>query len=138
MLMQRMICALGTAIVLIVLSLAPSVAQAHVLHRHHVIVHAHGDDGKAAFDASSPSKSTAVLQQAQRNQTGGPASSDSDRNCVGACCASVCAACCAAGLPASTPFVPLSSTSTRVAFAVYQRGSDRAPESLRRPPRPFI
>ncbi|MET0675105.1 MAG: hypothetical protein ABW175_04845 [Bradyrhizobium sp.] len=138
MLMLRVICALGAAIVLIVLSLAPSVAQAHVLHRHHVIVHAHGDHAQAAFDASSPSKSTAVLQQAQPNQAGEPASSDSDRNCVGACCASVCAACCAAGLPASVQFVPLSRLATRVAFAVYRFGPDRAPESLKRPPRPFI
>lgn len=138
MLMQRMICALGAAIVLIVLSLAPSVAQAHVLHRHHVVVHAQDDSGQAAFDSSERAKPSAVMQQAQRDQTREPASSDTDRNCVGACCASVCAACCAAGLPASSQFVPLFRPATRVAFVVDRQGPDRVPESLRRPPRPFI
>jgi len=135
--LRRMLCALGAAIVLIVLSLAPTVAQAHILHRHHVVVHAHGDHGQSAFDSSESATSSAVMQQAQSDRTGEPAS-DSDRNCVGACCASVCAACCAAGLPASAPFVPLSGTTTPVAFADYQLGPDRAPEALRRPPRPFI
>jgi hypothetical protein len=135
MLLRRMICAVGAAIVLIVLSLAPSVAQAHVLHRHHAVVDVHGGHGHAASDQSAPTASPAVLQQAQPGQT--DERDASDRNCVGACCASVCASCCAAGLPSLVQFAPLSRSATRLAFAHSEIGPDRAPESLRRPPRTF-
>lgn len=135
MLMRRMICAVGAAIVLIVLSLAPSVAQAHVLHRHHAVVDVHGSHGQAASDRSGQAASPAMLQQAQPAQT--DERHASDRNCVGACCASVCASCCAAGLPNLVQLAPLSGSATRVGFARSETGPDRAPESLRRPPRTF-
>ena len=136
MLKQRIMCVLGAAIVLIVLSFAPSVAQAHVGHPHHAVAHVHGGHAQASFDRADRPMTQAVLQQAQRGQTEIPVSSD--RNCVGACCTSVCASCCAAGLPNFVQLVPLSRSTTRVAFVPSQIRPDRAPESLRRPPKYFI
>jgi len=97
MLKQRILCVLGAAIVLIVLSLAPSVAKAHVGHPHHAAAPVHAGHGNATMAPSERPVTQAVLQQARPGQTGVPASMD--RNCVGACCTSVCASCCAAGLP---------------------------------------
>jgi hypothetical protein len=136
MLKQRIMCVLGAAIVLIVLSFAPSVAQAHFSHPHHASAHTHGGHGHAAFNPSERAATQAVLQQAQRGQTETPASSD--RNCVGACCTFACAACCAAGLPNFAQLVPLPRSTTRVAFVPSQIRPDRAPDSLRRPPKYFI
>jgi hypothetical protein len=136
MLKQRILCVLGAAIALIVLSLAPSVAKAHVGHPHHAAVHVHVSQGHATVAQSERPAAQAVLQQAQPGQTGVPASID--RNCVGACCTSVCASCCAAGLPDFAQLAPLPRSTTRVAFVPSQLGPDRAPESLRRPPKHFI
>jgi hypothetical protein len=136
MLTQRIMCALGAAIVLIALSLAPSVAQAHVGHPHHAVAHTHGDHGHAMVVHSERSATQAVLQQAQRGQPIAPASSE--RNCVGACCTTVCASCCAAGLPNFVQLVPFPRSATRVAFVPAEVRPDRAPESLRRPPKYFI
>jgi hypothetical protein len=136
MLKQRIICALGAAIVMIVLSLAPSVAQAHTAHAHHAAAHLHGDHGHGTVVQSERLAPQAVLQQAQRGQTEAPASSD--RNCVGACCTTVCASCCAAGLPNFVQLAPLPRSTARVAFVPAEVRPDRAPESLRRPPKYFI
>jgi hypothetical protein len=136
MLKQRIMCVLGAAIVMIVLSFAPSVAQAHGGHAYHAAAHVHGGHGQLAFDQSERAAAQEVLQQAQQGQTEEPASSD--RNCVGACCTFTCAACCAAGLPSFVQLVPLSRSATRVAFVPSQVRPDRAPESLRRPPKYFI
>ena len=136
MLKQRIICALGAAIVLIVLSFAPSVAQAHVGHPHHAVAHIHGEHGHATVVQSERSATQAVLQQAQRGQPEAPASSE--RNCVGACCTTVCASCCTAGLPNFAQLVPLPRSARRVAFVPAEAKPDRAPESLRRPPKHFI
>ena len=121
---------------MIALSFAPSVAQAHVAHAHHAAAHVHGGHGQIAFDRSERAATLEVLQQAQQGQTEEPASSD--RNCVGACCTFTCAACCAAGLPNFVQLVPLPRSATRVAFVPSQVRPDRAPESLRRPPKYFI
>ena len=136
MLKQRIMCMLGAAIVLIVLSLAPSVAQPHAAHMHHAAAHIHGGPGHATAVQSERPATQAVLQQAQRGQTETPASSE--RNCVGACCTTVCASCCAAGLPNFVQLVPLFRSATRVALVPAEVRADRAPESLRRPPKPFI
>lgn len=132
MLKQRIMCVLGAAIVLIVLSLAPSVARAHV---HHGAVHIHGGHGHAMAVQSDRSATQAVLQ-AQRGQSEAPASSE--RNCVGGCCTTVCASCCAAGLPNFVQLAPLPRSTTRIAFVPAEVRPDRAPESLRRPPKNFI
>jgi len=136
MLKQRIMSVLGAAIVLIVLSFVPSVAQAHVGHPHHAVAHIHGDYGHAIVVRSERSATQVVLQQAPRGQTEVPASSD--RNCVGACCTTVCSACSAAGLPNFAQIVPLPRSTTRVAFVPAQMKPVRAPESLRRPPKHFI
>ena len=129
---------LGAAIVLIALSFAPSVAEAHLGHQHQASVH--DGQGQAAFqaaaDESERSATPASLQQAQWKQAGMPPASD--RNCTGGCCLSACAACCAAGLPSPVAFVPFPRSMTRVAFAPSQIWPDREPESLRRPPKHFI
>jgi hypothetical protein len=128
---------LGAAIVLIALSFAPSVAQAHLGHQHQASVH---DGHQAAIQAAShvsvPSATPASLHQAQWNQAETPPASD--RNCTGDCCLSACAACCAAGLPSPAAFVAFPPAITRVAFAPSQMWPDREPESLRRPPKYFI
>jgi len=136
MLKQRMMSVLGAAIVLIVLSLAPPVAKAHVGHPHHAPAHVHAGHGHVSPAQSERATAQAVLQLARPGQTEAPASVD--RNCVGACCTSVCASCCAAGLPNFTQLAPLPRLTTRVAFAPSQLGPDRAPESLRRPPKHFV
>ena len=142
MLKQQILCVLGAAIALIVLSLAPSVAKAHVGHQthvghqHHAAVHVHDGQGDATVAPSERSATQAVWQQAQPGQTEVPASVD--RNCVGACCTSVCASCCAAGLHDFAQLAPLPRSTTRVAFAPSELGPDCAPESLRRPPNHFI
>jgi hypothetical protein len=135
---QQIMRVLGAAIVLIVLSFAPSVAQAHVGHQHQASVHGSQDEGasQAASHASERPARPASLQQAQWKQTGTPPASD--RNCTGDCCLSACAACCAAGLPSPVAFVAFPQVITRVAFAPSQMWPDRAPESLRRPPKYFI
>jgi len=129
---------LGAAIVLIALSFAPSVAQAHVGHQHQASVH--GGQSQAAFQAVSHASerpaTPASLQQAQSGRAGAlPAS---ERNCTGGCCFFACAACCAAGLPSAVAFAPFPRSMTRVAFAPSQIWPDREPESLRRPPKYFI
>lgn len=142
MLKQRILRVLGAAIALIALSLAPSVAKAHaghqtrVGHPHHTVVHVHDGQGPANVAPSERPVTQAVLQQAQPGQTEAPAAVD--RNCVGACCTSVCASCCAAGLPDFAQLAPLPRSTTRVAFVPSELGPDRAPESLRRPPKHFI
>ena len=135
---QQIMRILGAAIVLIVLSFAPSVAQAHIGHQHQASVH--GVMGQlashAASHASERPATPASLQRAQWGQAGTlPAS---DRNCTGGCCFFACAACCAAGLPSPVAFVPFPRSITRVAFAPSQMWPDREPESLRRPPKHFI
>ena len=138
MLKQQIMRILGAAIVLIALSFAPSVAQAHISHPH--LASVHGGQGQlashVASHASEPSATPASLQQAQWNQAG--TTTDSDRNCTGSCCLFACAACCAAGLPSPVAFVPFPRSITRVAFVPSQMWPDREPESLRRPPKYFI
>jgi hypothetical protein len=129
---------LGAAVILIALSFAPSVAQAHLGHQHQASVH--NGHGHAAFQAASQESerlaTPASLQQSQWKQDGTiPAS---DRNCTGACCLFACAACCAAGLPNPVAFMTFPRSMTRVAFAPSQIWPDREPESLRRPPKHFI
>jgi hypothetical protein len=136
MLKQLIMRILGAAVVLIALSFAPSVAQAHLGHQHQASLH----NGHAAFQATSQESerqaTPASLQQSQWNQTGTlPAS---DRNCTGGCCLSACAGCCAAGLPSPVAFMTFPRSMTRVAFAPSQIWPDREPESLRRPPKHFI
>jgi hypothetical protein len=138
MLKQLTMRVLGAAIVMIVLSFAPSFAKAHGGHEHHASVH--GGQGQVALLAAShesgPSVTSASLQQAQWKQAELPPASD--RNCTGDCCLSACAACCAAGLPSPVAFVSLAQAITRVAFAPSRMWPDRVPESLRRPPKYFI
>ncbi|MBA4035771.1 MAG: hypothetical protein C0480_14370 [Bradyrhizobium sp.] len=134
--MQLIMRILGAAIVLIALSFAPSVAQAHLGHQHQSSLH----DGHATFQAAAQESerpaTPASLRQSQWNPTETlPAS---DRNCAGGCCLSACAACCAAGLPSPVTFIPVLRSMTRVAFAPSQMWPDREPESLRRPPKHFI
>ena len=129
---------LGAAIVLIALSFAPSVAQAHLGHQHQASLH--NGQGNAAFQAAAQEServaAPASLRQSQWNQTGTlPAS---DRNCTGGCCLSACAACCAAGLPSPVALISFPRSMTRVAFGPSQMRPDREPESLRRPPKHFI
>jgi hypothetical protein len=136
MLKQLIMRILGAAVVLIALSFAPSVAQAHLGHQHQASLH----NGHAAFQAASQESerqaAPATLQQSQWNPTGTlPAS---DRNCTGGCCLSACAACCAAGLPSPVTFMTFPRSMTRVAFAPSQIWPDREPESLRRPPKHLI
>jgi hypothetical protein len=131
---------LGAAIVLIALSFAPSVAQAHTSHSHQHLASVHNGQGQivsqVASHASERPATAASLQQAQSGQAGTlPAS---ERNCTGGCCFFACAACCAAGLPSSVAFVPFPRSIARVAFAPSQIWPDREPESLRRPPKHFI
>ncbi|MEH2500852.1 hypothetical protein V1294_007331 [Bradyrhizobium sp. AZCC 1678] len=129
---------LGAAIVLIALSFAPSVAQAHIGHQHQASVH--GGQSQVASQAVlheyGRSARSASLQQAQWKQDKMPPASD--RNCTGDCCLSACAACCAAGLPSAVGFVPFPRSITRVAFVPSQVWPDREPESLRRPPKHFV
>lgn len=129
MLKQLTMRVLGAAIVLIVLSFAPSVARAHTGHQHQASVH--GGHGQGASQAASAS-----LQQAQWKQAEMPPASD--RDCTGDCCLSACAACCAAGLPSPVAFIAFPQAITRVAFVPSQMWPDREPESLRRPPKYFI
>jgi hypothetical protein len=138
MLKQQIMRILGAAIVLIALSFAPPVAQAHVGHPHPPSVHGGHSPvaSQAAAHESGRLASPASLQQAQWKQEKMPPASD--RNCTGDCCLSACAACCATGLPPPVPFVTFPRTITRVAFGPSQTWPDREPESLRRPPKSFI
>jgi hypothetical protein len=135
MLKQQIMRILGAAIVLIALSFAPSVAQAHINHPHLASVHG-GQSHSASQAASHESDRSASLQQAQWKQAEMPLASD--RNCTGDCCLSACAACCATGLPSPMEFVTFPRAITRVAFGPSQMWPDREPESLRRPPKYFI
>ena len=138
MLKQQIMRILGAAIVLIGLSFASSVAQAHIVHQHPASVH--GGQNQAAFQAAAHESewptTPASMKQAQWKQTRMPPASD--RNCAGDCCFSACAACCAAGLPSPVAFVAFPRTIARVAFGPSQMWPDREPESLRRPPKSFI
>jgi hypothetical protein len=138
---QQIMRVLGAAIVLIALSLAPSVARAHTGHSHLASVH----DGQsqavsqvayqAAFDGAE-SAGSASLRQARWKADGMPPASD--RNCAGDCCLSACAACCATGLPSPMAFIAFTRAVTRVAFGPSPMRPEREPESLRRPPKTFI
>jgi CsoR family transcriptional regulator, copper-sensing transcriptional repressor len=134
---QQIMRILGAAIVLIVLSFAPSVVQAHTGHEHHAAAQAavQGGHGQAASQESGQAGAPASLQQAQLGQTEMPA--PSSRDCVGGCCSFACASCCAAGLPSSVELVPLPRTVMRVSFPSSQARASRAPDSLRRPPKRF-
>ena len=136
MLKQRILRVLGAAIVLIVLSFAPSVAQAHTGHMYHAAAHVHGGQGQAASHQFEQSATPAPSQPVQWGQAETPPASD--RNCVDGCCLSACAACCAAGLPSSVELVLFSRSMTRVAFVPSQIWPNREPESFRRPPKYFI
>jgi hypothetical protein len=138
MVKQRIMRVLGAAIVLIVLSFAPSVVQAHSGHEHHAAAAQaaiHGDHGHAASSESEPAVTPASLQKAEMGQPETP--TPSGRNCVGVCCSSAFACCCAAGLPASMEYVPFPCTVTRVSFPPPQTWVSRAPDSLKRPPKHF-
>jgi hypothetical protein len=143
---QQMMRILGAAIVLIALSFAPSVARAHSGHPHSASVHGGQSQVafqvvshvafQAAFDESERSAGSASLQPAQWKAAGTlPAS---DRNCAGDCCLSACAACCATGLASPMAFIAVSRVTTRVAFGPSPMWPNRAPESLRRPPKTFL
>ncbi|MBR1121945.1 hypothetical protein JQ628_10515 [Bradyrhizobium lablabi] len=135
MMMQRLMRVLGAAIVLVALSLAPSVAQAHNGHSHHASVHG-SHAGQAASQQSEPPAAPALLQQSQQKEAGAiPAS---DRNCVGDCCSFACAACCAAALLYPLEPVIFSPSITRLAFAPSRIVASREPESIRRPPKASI
>ena len=114
---QQIMRILGAAIVLIALSFAPSVAQAHTssaISTRHPFMAARAKRASVSH-ASERSATSASLQQAQWKQAGMlPAS---DRNCTGGCCLFACAACCAAGLPSPVAFVAFPRAITRVAFA---------------------
>lgn len=138
MVKQRIVRMLGAAIVLIVLSFAPSVVQAHSGHEHHAAVaHAavHDTHGQAATSDTGQAATPASSQKSELRQAETPA--PSDRNCVGGCCSYACAACCAAGLPDSAAQLPLPRTTLRVAFPPSQTWASRAPDSLKRPPKNF-
>src|SRR5262245_42974876 len=93
---QRLMRIVGAAIVLIALSFAPSLAQAHNGHSHHATVHEGHGHGYAASQPSGHPAAPMVLQQSQQKDAGAlPASG---RNCIGDCCSFACAACCAAAL----------------------------------------
>jgi hypothetical protein len=140
MMTQRLMQMLGAAIVLIALSLAPSLAKAHNGHEHHASVHA--GHAHAAFRQSEPAKAStkaftkASLSQTASKQAGVPLAPD--RNCVGDCCSAACAACCAAGLPNPVQLVPFVPSIERVALAPSRAGASREPESIRRPPKSSI
>jgi hypothetical protein len=125
---------LGAAIVMIALSFAPSVAQAHMGHEHHAAAQ-HGSQGPAVSPESTKPVAPAALQRAQWERAETPA--PEGRNCVGTCCKFACAACCAAGLPSFVQLVPLPRAITRVALARSEIWPDREPESLRRPPKSY-
>jgi hypothetical protein len=135
MLKQQIMRVLGAAIVLIVLSFAPSVAQAHTGHKHHAAAHIHGGQGQTASHQFEQSAAPAQLQQVQRGQAETPPASD--RNCIDGCCLSACAACCAAGLPSFVELTLFPRSITRIAFAPSQIRPNREPESLKRPPKFF-
>jgi hypothetical protein len=138
---------LGAAIVLIALSFAPSVAEAHRGHDHHAAAPAHGPalhvhaDGhvahpkSVAHSNSEQAPPSASLRNATLGQAAAPASLD--RNCVTGCCYSACAACCVAGLPGSVELAPLAPRMTRLALPPSRTGATREPDSLRRPPKHF-
>lgn len=136
MMTQRLMQMLGAAIVLIALSLVPSVAKAHTGHEHHAAVHA--DHVHTAFHqpeaAKAPTKPS--LSQVAPKQSGAPLIPD--RNCVGDCCSAACAACCAAGLANPVQLVPFEPSTERVALAPSRAGASREPESIRRPPKSSI
>ena len=129
---------LGAAIVLIALSFAPSVAQAHPGHQQHASSDGgQGHDAPQATSHQSDGTATAAsLQQAPWNQAGKLPSSD--RNCAGGCCSSACTACCVTGLPTGLALVPYPRSTARVGFVPSQIWPDREPELLRRPPKYFI
>ena len=142
MMTQRLMQMLGAAIVLIALSLAPSLAKAHNGHEHHASVHhasVHAGHAHAAFQQSEPAKAStkastkASLSQTTSKQAGVPLAPD--RNCVGDCCSAACAACCAAGLPNPIQLIPFAPSIERVALAPSRAGASREPESIRRPPK---
>jgi hypothetical protein len=135
MLKQLTMRILGAAIVMIALSFAPSVAQAHMGHEHQAAAQHPGSQGHAVSPESAKPIAPAALQQArwERAEKLAP----EGRNCVGECCKFACAACCAAGLPSFVQLVPLPRAITRVALARSEIWPDREPESLRRPPKSF-
>ena len=147
MMTQRLMQMLGAAIVLIALSLAPSVAKAHSGHEHHVSAHSghahaafHPDLAKGSINASAKGS----VKASTKPSIGRIASKLAamplapDRNCVGDCCSAACAACCAAGLPDAVHLVPFAPIIKRVAFAPTRAGASRGPESIRRPPKSSI
>ena len=134
---QQIMRVLKAAIMLIVLSFAPSVAQAHTVHEHHAAAQAvvHGGHGQAASHETKQTVAPASFQPAQLRQADMPA--PSSRVCVGGCCSFVCASCCAAGLPSYVQLVPLPRITVRVASPPQQTWASRTPDSIKRPPKHF-
>ena len=125
---------LGAAIVLIALSFAPSVAQAHSGHDHQAAAaQAPVHDDHATPSQVEPVVTSASLEMAETGQT----DTSSDRNCVGGCCSYAHACCGAAGLLGAVELVSFPRTTMRVALPPSQRSASRAPDSLKRPPKHF-
>ena len=135
MVKERIMRILGAAIVLIVLSFAPSVVQAHTGHPHHAGASAavHSGHGQVASHESRQAATSASLLRAQLGQTEIPA--PSSRDCGAGCCSCACAT---AGLPSSVEHLAFPRTIMRVAFLPSQTWASREPGSLKRPPKYFI
>lgn len=136
MLNERIMRILGAAIVLIALSFAPSVVQAHGGHDHHAaaaLMAFHGYHSHPAPSHVQPVVTPASLEMAETGQ----ADTSADRNCVGGCCSYAHACCGAAGLPSAVELGSFPRTTMRVALPPSQRSASRAPDSLRRPPKTF-
>jgi len=128
---------LVAAVVLIALSVAPSITRAHGGHAHHDSAHGPaavaGGQHIAVVQPQSMALPPASLESASFGQSAGPASLD--RNCVTGCCISACAACCVAGLPGFAELLPLAGRVMRISLPASRTAASREPDCLSRPPK---
>jgi hypothetical protein len=128
----------GATIVLIVLLLAPSAAEAHAGHPHHAAASKSvGDSRNVTVDAQRAPDAGTILVAALEN-AGGGADGVAPRGCNGAvCCGSVCSAC--SSVLNSVPSIdPPTGAAFLLPLLNAKFGSGIDLESLQRPPRSLV
>ena len=128
---------LGAAIVLIALTLAPSIAVAHPGHAHHGGTAVAADTGARSVKASVPAPAQLNKVQEARMAPAVPAGTRSNGPCLNGCCSGMpCSACAAIDLVDEHAYFAHPRATGFIATEVIARPG-REPDGLIRPPQSF-
>src|SRR5262245_58900330 len=129
---------LGAAIVLIVLTLAPSIAAAHPGHAHHGGTPVAAGEARAkSAKASAPAPAKVNTVQEARMSPALPAGTESNGPCLNGCCSGMpCSACAAVDIADRDAYFAHPPASGFIVTEVIARPG-REPDGLIRPPQSF-